>query len=69
MKTKNLNDLKKSNIVELTKEQQRKIIGGNASTYEEDYVYGISLNFEQNATTKPLGTSIGNTSQTAGGYM
>lgn len=28
MKTKNLNDLKKSNIVELTKEQQRKIMGG-----------------------------------------
>lgn len=69
MKTENLNDLKNLEIVELTKEEQRQIMGGNGSNILENDIYGIDFNFAENLVKKPLGTHTSTTSDNAANYM
>lgn len=75
MKTQNLNDLKNLNIIELTKEEQRKIMGGNGSSNEEDYNYGIDIDFTTGIAiggalvAQKLGKKAAKASDTAASFM
>ena len=75
MKTENFNDLKDLGIVELTKEDQRQIMGGNGSIYGEDHDYGINIDFSTGIAiggalaSKKLGGATVKTSDTASNFL